>query len=139
MHMTNPATGKHSVARGTSLNETAKRHLNALSGNSIGIDCAGRLLNCVFEVWNGKIQSARLGSEDFGTAQTEVSALLNSLAGGAGWGELDLPFSSLGESSPFQVDFKKQWDLIITQHMTVCQTQPTCQMTIACAKKKVPN
>jgi len=65
--------------------------------------------------------------------------LLNSLAGGAGWGELDLPFSSLGESSPFQVDFKKQWDLIITQHVMTCQTQSTCQMSIACVKKKVPN
>jgi len=79
----------------TSLNETANRFLNALLGNSIGIDRADRLLNCFFEAWNNNIQTKRLGAEDFGTVKTEAMALLNSLVDGAGLSQTDLPFPAL--------------------------------------------
>jgi len=97
MHIANAATGKHFIARGTSLNETVNKYLNALLGNSIGIDRADRLLNSFFEAWNHRIGTQRLGAEDFGTVKTEVLALLNSLADGAGYSTSndDLPFPTL--------------------------------------------
>ena len=111
IHITNPITGKHYVARGTSMKETANRYLNALLGNSIGIDRADRLLNCFFEVWNDKIQTDRLGAEDFRTVRTEALALLNSLADGAGYQATDLPFPTLSRPCPLPNKFKETMGL----------------------------
>jgi len=77
MHMRNVETGRHCTARGTSMNETLNKCLNALLGDSIGIDRADRLLNSFFEAWNHRLQTQRLGAQDCGTVRTEVMALLN--------------------------------------------------------------
>jgi len=111
VHITNVSTGKHYVARGTSLNETVNQYLNALLGNSIGIDRAGRLLNCFFEVWNDRLKTQRLGADNFGTVKTEVLALLNSLAAGAGHSKQDLPYPSLSNPTTLPNRFNETMGL----------------------------
>jgi len=111
MHITNAATGKHFVARGTSLNKTVNKYLNALLGSSIGIDRADRLLNSFLKVWNHRMQMQRLGAEDFGTVRTEVMALLNSLADGARHKAGELPFPTLSKLSLLPNQFKESLGL----------------------------
>jgi len=95
IHITNPKTNVHYIARGTSLNETDNKYLNLVLGAMVGIDRADRLLGTFFEVSNDKRMVRRMGSCDYGTHKTEVLALLNSLAKGAGYGDEELPFPEL--------------------------------------------
>jgi len=122
MHITNPVTGIHCCARGTSHNEVFNRHMNALLGNSIGIERADRLLCGFFEVMNDQRRIHRLGETDCGTSRTEVLALLNSIASGAGHSVTELPFPSLSTPSLLPNRFKESLGLNwrCPEHDTVC-------------------
>jgi len=111
MHVANATAGKHCILRGTSLNETVNKCSSVLLGNSIGIDQVDRLLNSFFEVWNHRLLTQRLGSQDHGTARTKVLALLNSLARSAGHLNEDLPFPTLSKPAVLPNRFKETMGL----------------------------
>lgn len=95
VHRTNPVTGKSFTCRGTSSNESDNLQLEFLTGKSIGITRAIRLLGDFFERSNDNKRINRLGEEDYKTYRIEALLLIRTLAREAGVALDELPYKEL--------------------------------------------
>ena len=96
--------GKVYVARGTNTNEADNLYLDQLTGKSIGLARADRLLWTFFEQSNDRKRINRLSEDDHGTFHTESLALINGLAKSCGYSMADLPFSKVTYPSSCSVE-----------------------------------
>ena len=95
LHRQNPKTKKIRCCRGTPSCENDNLYIDTLTGKSLGVGRADRLLSTYFEVSNDRKKSRRNGeelAECLFTHQTERFGMVNSLHMSAGYKEEDLPF-----------------------------------------------
>jgi hypothetical protein len=98
LHRQNPKTKKIYCCRGTPSCENDNLHIDALTGKSIGIGRADRLLSTYFEVSNDRKRCNRNGEtmeHCFFSHRTERFGMINSLHVSAGFKEQDIPFGGI--------------------------------------------
>jgi hypothetical protein len=103
LHRQNPKTKKIYCCRGTPSCENDNLYIDGLTGKSVGIGCADRLLSTYFEISNDRKKRNRSGEETndcLFSHRTERFGMVNSLHLSAGLPENELPFSCCQPALP---------------------------------------
>lgn len=95
VHFYNSGLDIWHTMRGTSGLEADNKLIDELTGNSIGIELADRLLWNFFEQSNDRKRIQRCGEIDYGASKTETLAFINVQAASAGFSGTELPYPDL--------------------------------------------